>query len=236
MKQIDVSIVVPALNEENYIEKTLKALKAQDFEGKFEIIVADGDSEDKTVKIAKKYADKVVIEKTRTIAAGRQSGCRVATGKIIVFTDADSKAEKNWLRQLVEPFKDAGVVGTFGTLIFEEPTRVEKWACKTLFPFYLELFNWLGFSTGTGSNLAVRRDAYEHAGGFNVSLTTAEDIELLNRVRRFGKILFNRKAVVWVSPRRIRKWGWWKFFWYHAGNFANVNLFNRGFGHYEAVR
>ncbi len=233
---MDVSIVIPALNEEKFIGRTLAALKKQDFAGSFEIIVADGNSEDATVKIARRHADKVVIEKTRTIAAGRQSGCAVARGRIIAFTDADSMPEKNWLSELMKPFEDESVAATFGTLVFEGATPSELWACRHLFTFYLKSFNSLGCSTGTGSNMAVRRSAFEKTGGFNVGLTTAEDIDLLNRMKRFGQVVFNEKALVSVSPRRIRKWGWVKFFFYHAGNFIHVHLYKRGFGHYEPVR
>ncbi len=62
-----ISVIVPTLNEEKYIEPTLKALKNQIYRRKFEVIVADSLSRDKTVEIAEKYADKVISVKKRTV-------------------------------------------------------------------------------------------------------------------------------------------------------------------------
>ena len=57
-----ISIIIPTLNEEKYIERCLKSLKNQSFRN-FEIIVSDSYSTDDTVKIAKKYGAKVVLTK-----------------------------------------------------------------------------------------------------------------------------------------------------------------------------
>ena len=111
MKKPFVSVIIPTLNEEKYIEKTLKALKNQDFEGKFEIIVADGMSKDNTVKIAEKYADKVILVKKKGIAAGRNEGARVAKGDVLIFVDADTVLLPNTISELVKAFKDKKVVG-----------------------------------------------------------------------------------------------------------------------------
>ena len=85
-----ISIIIPTLNEEKYIENTLKALKNQDYNGKYEIIVADGMSKDRTVKIAQKYADKVIKVKKPGISAGRNAGAGIAKGGIFLFIDADT--------------------------------------------------------------------------------------------------------------------------------------------------
>jgi|GEM_PF-6071646 len=54
IKNSIVSIIVPALNEEKYIEKTLFSIRAQTIKRPYEIIVSDGNSKDNTIKIAKK--------------------------------------------------------------------------------------------------------------------------------------------------------------------------------------
>jgi Glycosyltransferases involved in cell wall biogenesis len=91
-----VSVIIPTLNEEKNITKTLKAIRAQKTDFEVEVIVADGESEDKTVLLARRYADKIVTERTHTIAAGRQAGAMVAEGEILVYTDADAIPEKDW--------------------------------------------------------------------------------------------------------------------------------------------
>jgi len=57
-----ISIIIPCLNEEKYIESTLKTIKNQKLHN-FEIIIIDGLSKDNTVKIAREYADRVIVEK-----------------------------------------------------------------------------------------------------------------------------------------------------------------------------
>ena len=91
-----ISIIIPTLNEEKYIERCLKSLKNQSFRN-FEIIVSDSYSTDDTVKIAKKYGAKVVLTKKTGPAAGRNEGARKAKGSILVFLDADTFVTKKFL-------------------------------------------------------------------------------------------------------------------------------------------
>ena len=60
-----ISFIIPTLNEEKTIEKTLKNLS--EYFGEKEIIVSDGRSSDKTIEIAKKYTDKVIIHDEKII-------------------------------------------------------------------------------------------------------------------------------------------------------------------------
>ncbi len=233
---MDVSVVVPALNEEQYIKRCLDALKSQKFGGSFEIIVSDGESKDGTVRIAKKIADKVVVEKTHTIASGRQRGVAAAKGGIIAFTDADAIPHQHWLEELCKPFSDEKVVATYGNILLYDGTGFETRICRDLFPPYFQLLQLLGAPGATGSNMAVRASALKKIGGFNVHLTAGEDIELQKRLKREGKIEYCPKAVVEVSARRIHKWGLPKFFAYHALNTLKIHFFGKSGGKYEPVR
>ena len=94
---MDVSFIVPALNEEKCLEKTLRSIKAQKTKLKFEIIVVDGGSKDKTVEIAKKYA-RVPREKSRSISSARNMGAELGKGKLLVFIDADTVLPRDYLQ------------------------------------------------------------------------------------------------------------------------------------------
>ncbi|MBI3397211.1 glycosyltransferase [Candidatus Woesebacteria bacterium] len=84
-----LSIIIPTKNEQKNIERCLKSLKAQNYpQDKFEIIIVDNHSKDKTVSIAKKYTDKVYTHGNER-SAQRNYGARHARGRYLFFCDAD---------------------------------------------------------------------------------------------------------------------------------------------------
>ncbi|RLG20087.1 glycosyltransferase family 2 protein, partial [Candidatus Micrarchaeota archaeon] len=112
-----VSIIIPALNEEESIEKCLKSLRKQKFEDKYEIILVDGYSQDSTVKIAKPYVDRVLKKKAHGPGAARNEGAEKAKYEILAFIDADCEAEKDWLDRIQRNFaKEKKLAGIGGIL------------------------------------------------------------------------------------------------------------------------
>ena len=106
-----VSVIIPTLNKEKYIETTLLSIKNQDYKGKYEIIVVDSNSKDMTVKIARKYADKVIVTKRRGVSVGRNIGAEVAKGEILIFVDADTTLLPNVISKVVGHLRRKKVVG-----------------------------------------------------------------------------------------------------------------------------
>ncbi len=231
------SIIIPTFNEEKNIGNCLASLSSQSIPRRdYEIIVSNGCSKDKTVAVAKKFADKIVFEKKPTIAAGRQKGAGAAKGRILVFTDADARPEKNWLEEILKPFEDSEVVCVHGALLPAENDWLNNLLCRLLLSPYFFLTSLLGLPSGAGSNLAVRAKTFEKAGGFDTDLAVGEDVELQKRVKRFGRIVFVPKAIVRVSFRRVKKWGYPRFIAFHALNFFKTHFFGRPAGEYERVR
>ncbi|VVB57897.1 Glycosyltransferase AglE [Candidatus Anstonella stagnisolia] len=234
-KQVDISIIVPALNEEHYIETCLNALSKQRYFCSYEIIVADGYSTDRTREIAKKYADKIVIEHSRTIAAGRQAGASVASGKILVYTDADTIAPADWLTRLCAPFADKKVSATFGSLMPFDGTPFDDFICLLMNPL-TGVLNALGCIYVYGNNMAFKRKAFDQIGGFNVNLITAEDTDIMKRIRCTGATEYVPHARVLFSMRRVRKWGYPKYLAFHTANFFRTHIMGKSFKKYEPVR
>ena len=232
---MEASVIIPALNEEKVIEATLKAVRAQTEPG-LELIVADGNSTDSTVAISKKYADKIVTETTRTIAAGRQKGARESSGDILLYTDADSIPDENWAKNLLEAFKDEKVVAAFGSIEPLDASGFERVAITFTTNFLATLFNFIGLDYTYGNNMAIRRSAFEKIGGFNIYIVTAEDTDIVHRLRTQGKVVFVPSAKVLYSTRRIRKWGYAKYILFHAKNFFKTFLFKTPEKHYEVIR
>ncbi|MFN3909766.1 MAG: glycosyltransferase [Candidatus Anstonellaceae archaeon] len=231
-----ISVIIPTLNEEKNIIKTLRAIKAQKVKSDVEIIIADGGSTDKTIELARKYADKIVVEHTRTIAAGRQAGADVAEGEILVYTDADAVPEKNWLEKISMAFENKKIVAAYGWIIPLKGNKIEVFILKYLALVVAYLSSIIGWDYLAGSNMAIRTSSFKKVGGMNIHLTTGEDIDIIKRLRKIGKVVFVPQAVVRYSMRRIRNWGYKKYFLFHAKNYFMFHLFNKTEKHYEPIR
>jgi glycosyltransferase involved in cell wall biosynthesis len=233
---MDISVVIPAFNEEKYIGACLKSLRSQDFSGNFEIIVADDSSTDDTVKVAEKYADRVVSHRKDTIAYGRQVGAEAARYPAIAFTDADTYIPPNWLSSISSSLEDKCVAGVHGHLMPLDGTRFENDFCRYVLPPYSKLMVRINQPSVPGANFAVKAECFRKAGGFNTKLITAEDVELCKRVKRHGRIVFNPEAIVYVSTRRVRKWGYLKMMSFHLTNTIKIHAMGKADMEYEAVR
>ena len=232
-----VSIVIGALNEEKYIGKTLKTAKNQNTKHKIELIVGDGYSEDKTVAIAKKLGAKVVLEKNRSAAWERQAASKIAKGELICFTDADADIPNNWIELVASEFeKDNKLVLFYGPGYLSDITGFNKFLSGIMMDAYLGVLSFFGYHNPSGFNMAVRRSAFEKIGGFNTKLVTAEDIDLAKRISKQGKIKYNPAVKMYVSARRVKKWGYIKFTLFHIINGIKYQFFGKSSDKYEAVR
>jgi glycosyltransferase involved in cell wall biosynthesis len=201
-----VSVIIPTLNEEKYIESTLKSLRNQDYKGKYEIIVADGMSKDDTVKIARKYADKVVLVKKKGIAEGRNGGAKVANSDILLFIDADTILLFNGLTELIKPFKKRNVIGVTCPILPLSP-KAKYFALYWSYNLFVEKSIKSKKAQIPGICCAYRKKQFEKLGGFNEDLDTLEDLDFSKKISKLGKIVFLDTTLILTSHRRIEKWG-----------------------------
>lgn len=112
-----VSVVVVAKNEEGHIVDCIESIMAQDFpKDKYEVIVVDAVSDDRTQEIVRGYPVKLIVDDYGTIAHQRNMGVDNSKGEYIAFTDADCIADRTWLKKLVAAIIDSpsDVVGAGG--------------------------------------------------------------------------------------------------------------------------
>ncbi|MBI5347082.1 MAG: glycosyltransferase [Candidatus Aenigmarchaeota archaeon] len=199
-----ISVVIPTLNEEKYIDSMLfhvKKLKP------YEIIVADSLSKDKTRQIAKKYGAKVIMCPRKNAALGRNAGGRKARGDVILFLDADSIVFPNILEVLEKDFKDKNIVGWTCSIYGFTP----KWSEQLLYNMSNQLINFLTMRMkkphAAGICIAVRRDIFNKLNGFNESLKVMEDHDFAQRTKKYGDFIFSKETCVFTSARRIENWG-----------------------------
>ena len=196
-----VSTIIPTLNEEDYLEKCLISLTNQEGCENFEIIVVDGGSSDATVKIAKRYADKIVISQEKGPSTQRNLGAKMATGSLLAFIDADTVASKFWLKGIVETLQDQSVACVTGPLF-----PLEKIKRQYLYHFTNTLQKILvkiNYPLFWGASCAFRTNAFWKIEGFDEKLFTSEDHDISLRIRKIGKVVFNDKILAFTSHRKF---------------------------------
>jgi len=105
----DISIILPTLNEEKGIGKTIDSIKKEYFKKNnwnLEIVIIDGDSKDRTKEIARKKGAKIIIEKRKGYGRAYKTGFPKATGDIIVTGDADATYPFDRIHQYIQQLID----------------------------------------------------------------------------------------------------------------------------------
>lgn len=230
-----ISIIIPTLNEERELARTLENLKEPLERGDIEVIVSDGRSKDRTVEIARRYGSRVVVyegEKRQTIAEGRNLGAAQARGEYLLFIDADVCIPDpvRALRDVVAEFeRDPRLVGVtvFVRVRPEDATLSDRLIFGFMNYFVLAMNNLFRFGGGPGEFLFVREVAFRSVSGFRGDLAVAEDYDLFRRLKRVGRLMTYSRLTVLHSGRRAHKTGWPKLLFLWAVNNISVLLFNR---------
>ncbi len=111
MAKKDISIVVPAFNEENAISHSLDNFVAMGLHEKYEIIYVNDGSDDHTAGIIKKYPVKLVNHNVnKGYGAALKTGIRRATGKKVVILDSDGQHDPKYLEKLISMLNDHDMV------------------------------------------------------------------------------------------------------------------------------
>ncbi|MCM4157952.1 TIGR04283 family arsenosugar biosynthesis glycosyltransferase [Gramella sp. AN32] len=191
-----ISIIIPALNEEGYLEKTLShTLKLK---GNFEIIVVDGGSTDHTQAIAEGFNPVQTLVAGKGRANQMNHGALHAKGEIFLFLHADTVLPQNVYQEITGQLRKPGHIGGSFRLRFDK-----------YHPF-LNLYSWcsrfnLEYFTYGDHAIFVKKEIYNLIGGFK-SIPFMEDIEIQKRLRKKGKFK-KLKSYVLTSGRRFEKNG-----------------------------
>ena len=226
-----ISVVIPAYNEEKYISNCLDSIVRQESAQNLEVIVVDNNSTDNTLKVIQKFRDrlnlKIVIEKKKGRGAARNRGFHTAAGDIILSTEADTRVPPDWVEELSSKLIDKNVVAVTGPCKFEDCFLSVKIIMNQFQPFGMVLYRVLfGYYWLSGFNFAIKKSAYLKSGGFNPELNTFDDIELGEKIKRFGKVVFIRNTPVIVSGRRFKK-GLFKGLSSYFKPFIEYSLFHK---------
>lgn len=199
-----ISVVVAFYNAARTLEECLDSLLEVNYPD-YEVIVVNDGSTDRSADIMERYPFHNITHSTnRGISAGRNTGFRAATGKIVAYIDSDARADPYWLTYLASTYVEQDVSGVGG------PNPVppdDAWVAQCVFrspggPTQVMLDD----STAEhipGCNMSFLKSALEEVGGFDEQFTTAaDDVDICWRLIDAGfRIGFNASAVVWHHRR-----------------------------------
>lgn len=231
-----LSIIIPTLNEEDYLSLLLESIKKQGFSD-YEIIVADAGSEDKTIEIAKEYNCKVI--KGGSPAKGRNNGAKVAKGDLLLFLDADVILPEDFFEKTLDELKERKLeIATFPLL----PRRKDKFVRLLFNLFYnLPIFFMERTLPHAAMGILISKEIFDKINGFDETIKMAEDHDLARRAEKLGKYGVLRSTKIFISERRFETDGWLRtsFKYIFCGLYmvfrgpVRKNIFEYKFNHYS---
>ena len=207
-----VSVIIPAYNEEKNILRTLASIAQSVTDFTIEVIVVDNNSTDNTKTLIQKSGAKYIFEEKKGVKAARTKGLLYAKGKYIINADADTIYSPLWINALIDPLhSNDNIAMTYGKFAFISETKDRR------IGFYIyemcgDIYKTINGAVKDkamyvyGCSSAYRREqallvgAYEHPPGAN------EDGYLGLKLRsKFGRLLqiSNADSFAWTSGRQL---------------------------------
>lgn len=193
-----ISVVIPTWNEAAWLPRLLKTLdQLQDID---EVIVADNNSSDGTEEIALRHSARLITGGRPGVA--RNKGAAVAKGDVLVFIDADTMISQDVVNLVRSQLADPRFVAIHFRSFPITGSKFRRF-CYSVMDTYFRLLSFTGLAFGVGSFIAVKNSAFRQVGGFNEGVNAAEDLDLLRRLSKIGKIKYETSVPVYVSSRRF---------------------------------
>ncbi len=178
------SIIIPAYNEESFLPATLAHLKESMrlIEEQGELIVVDNNSSDRTAEIAVAFEATVVSEPVNQISRARNSGAKQASGKYLIFLDADTLLDHDLIRKALDALKNEACCGGGAKVLAD--TKLDGIA-----KFGLNTWNWLSRKRllAAGCFVFCLKEGFEAIGGFSERVYANEEIWFSKSLRSWGK-------------------------------------------------
>lgn len=197
---VKLSIIIPTYNEDKYLPSLLDSIKKQDYND-YEVIIADGGSEDETVKIAENGGVKV-IDGLDHPGKGRNAGAKVANGEILLFLDADVILPDSFIKESLDEFEKRFLSIASVNQIPQIPSLRNK-VYHSAYNSIIGALQYV-YPGAQGVCLFATKRLHKRIKGFDEKLKLGEDADYVLRASKLAKY---RKLTteVYVSTRRIDK-------------------------------
>jgi glycosyltransferase involved in cell wall biosynthesis len=205
---MNISVIVPAFNEEKLIAASLRCMRqaAASFARRgweTEIIVCDNNSTDATAALARAGGARVVFEPVNQIARARNTGAAAARGDWFVFVDADSRPTPELFAEVAAQIESGQCLAGGCTIRWDER---HFWADHgaNLWNLLSRMIKW-----AAGAFIFCEAEAFRKVGGFNLELFAQEEIDLSKRLKKLARARGKRMVVLYRHPlltsaRKIR--------------------------------
>jgi len=202
-----VSIIIPALQEEEYIEPLLESITDQTYEP-IEVIISDQSPEDSkriTKGIAYNYGARVVDIPEKNTSLARNVGAEASSGDVLVFCDADCIMHPNHIDSLVGCIEIGYTLAISEKEFYDSP--IKDFLYGIIRPFYPK--------TGCSPSVAISRQDFFDIGGYDAMCIPKygclEDKEFHNRVESYfgyGSVVRLKEVTIATSARRplMERW------------------------------
>lgn len=234
-----LSIIIPTLNEEEFLPKLLRSIRKEKFSD-YEIIVADADSADETRGIAQKFGAKVI--EGGLPAVGRNQGVKVAKGDLLLFLDADVILPKKFLEKAIREFEKRNLDVASVQLDPQTSKKIIKFFFERFYNYPVKkLERFLPYGA---MGYLIKKGLHYKIKGFDEKIKICEDHDYVRRAAKLGKFGVLRGIKISISLRRFYKDGWLKVILkyisaelhYHFLGPIKSDIFNYKFGHYKGKR
>lgn len=204
----EVSIIIPALNAENWMSHQLEALASQRCSCSWEVIVADNGSTDHTREVASRWADRIDLRVVdagdqRGVGHARNVGAAAAMGRYLCFCDADDVVSSSWIKAMRCALEDHdAVAGALDITALNDHDSQSRRGSIHLERGLKRVHGFLPFAST--ANLGVRREVFWELDGFKEEYRYgAPDKEFSWRLQLAGyKLGFSPEAVVHYRNRQ----------------------------------
>jgi glycosyltransferase involved in cell wall biosynthesis len=200
---IRASIVIPTLNEENYVGSLLSDIARQTRKA-HEVIVVDGNSQDTTASVVERFPGVDLMSGSPPVASQRNLGGRKASGDIVVFLDADVRLPETFLEDFLERIERRNLDIACPLYMPYRSTLLINGIHVYVNVVFVALQNVL--ASGAGHCIALKREVFQQSPGFDPNLKVGEDVALVRKLskdHRFGIVA----KKLFVSDRRYKKEG-----------------------------